>query len=210
VIKRIIVDIDDTLNSLTMHIMQHFGCSVGPFDYDKHPGDGNYDVKGAIKELGGDCPDSYTDFWNEVTCSDLWRSAPKSKECDWLLRRCADIVGHKNVILATRPITKRYTEEDRRISAVSHAHKIEWIWEQLPPWIHEQYSITPCKWEYGTYGSLLIDDHSYNCNRFRERGGSAILVPRPWNERFADNTEEMLIRDTEGIIWEREEDLRYS
>jgi hypothetical protein len=52
----------------------------------------------------------------------------------------------------------------------------------LPKELQRQYSITPRKWEYGyDTESVLIDDLPENCHQYEERGGQAIIVPRPWN-----------------------------
>lgn len=179
--RRIVLDIDDVLNSLSLHIMQHFGCDVGPFEYAAFPTEVGYNVQEAVIQLGGDAPIHPSDFWDEVTQADLWRSAPKSPQCDWLIEHAASIVGKEEVILATTPT----------IDAVSHGHKVEWIWENLPSWIHRQYDITPRKWNLGKPGVILFDDHPENCKKFIKEGGEALLVPRPWNpdhELDTDNT----------------------
>ena len=56
--------------------------------------------------------------------------------------------------------------------------------------------------------ALLIDDHDANVEKFREHGGKAILVPRPWNARKdecnADGTfdvDELLRSVTEFTKW---------
>lgn len=185
---RIILDIDDVLNSLTLHLMQHFGCEVGIHEYSAFPVEAEYDVIRALGILGVeplntlnvDIWDDVTVpmFWNEVTRADLWRTIPKSPQCDSLLDTCAELVGKEQVFLATTP-TK---------CPQAHAHKLEWIWENLPEWIHRQYFLTPRKWLLGKPGVLLIDDNEDNCIKFREEGGQAICLPRPWNRFHSADT----------------------
>ena len=175
--RRIILDVDDTLNSLTMPILRVCGCDVGDFDYHKFPHEVGYDIIRACEALGGDVPylpDGSYDvptFWDRVSDADLWRSAPKSPQCDTIIELAAEAVGRDNVYIATTP-----TKDPR-----SHADKLLWIWDHLPGWIHRQYFITPRKWLLGKEGTVLVDDHFENCEKFVEEGGTAILVPRPWN-----------------------------
>lgn len=181
--RRIVLDIDDVLNSLSLHIMQYFGCDVGPFDYAAFPTHVGYNVREAVRELGGSAPDNTTEFWDEVTSADLWRSAPKSPQCDWLIERAASIVGREEVLIATSP-TK---------DSLCHGDKVEWIWENLPSWIHRQYDITPRKWNLGKPGVILFDDHPENCEKFIEEGGEALLVPRPWNPDHELDTDDTIL-----------------
>lgn len=169
--KRIILDVDNVLNSLTLHIARHYGAVIGPHEYEKYPTDVGYDIILGILRLKGDCPTDEAEFWDDVTHADLWRSAPKSQECTWLVNAASDMVGRDNVYLATTP-----TKDPQ-----SHADKLHWIWDNLPGWIHRQYFITPRKWLLGKAGTVLIDDYQDNCDRFDAEGGESILVPRPWN-----------------------------
>jgi hypothetical protein len=181
-IYRIILDVDDVLNSLSLHVLRHYGCSVGQFDYEAFPHYIGYNIMRAVVELGGKSPSDVPSFWDGVTRANLWRTAPKSPQCDWLLDRAAALVGRGEVYLATTP-----TKDPQ-----SHADKLHWIWDNLPSWIHRQYFITPRKWLLGKPGVLLFDDHLENCERFIEEDGESFLVPRPWNPKHAENTDDAL------------------
>ena len=113
----------------------------------------------------------------------MWRTVPKSPQCDWLIEKAADIVGQEEVFLATSP-TK---------DPPSHADKLHWIQDNLPEWIQRQYFITPRKWLLGKPGTVLFDDNIENCENFRKEGGEAILVPRPWNPLHAFDTDVTLL-----------------
>lgn len=183
-INRIFLDIDDVLNGLSLHIMRHFGCDVGPFDYGLYPINIGYDIITAVEMCGGSCPSDPATFWDEVTAADLWKTTPKSPQCDWLIEKAAGIVGQEEVLLATSP-----TKDPQ-----SHSDKLYWIQNNLPEWIQRQYFITPRKWLLGKPGAVLFDDNIENCDKFGEEGGRAILVPRPWNPLNPLNTDEELTR----------------
>ena len=65
------------------------------------------------------------------------------------------------------------------------AGKLEWIHEFTPRWMHRQYLVGPRKQFCAHREALLIDDADKNVNTFREWGGQALLVPRPWNSMHA-------------------------
>jgi hypothetical protein len=174
VVETIVLDIDDTLNSLTLTIMGAiFGCPLGSYDYHKFPTEVGYDIVTAVNlmlGLEGDDEWQLKEFWEKIPRA-LWATAPLSAECQYLLDRSAQIVGKENVLLASTP-TK---DPD------AHAGKIEWINTYMPRWIQRQYSITPRKWHLGNSASLLIDDHDLNIEKFKGKKGQGLVVPRPWN-----------------------------
>lgn len=179
-VKKIVLDLDDTLNSLTMYLLGKLGCGVGPFDYHKYPDKCNYNVIAAWAELSRRKEVSGDMFWEWVNAK-VWEKAPKSQEF-WLVDHCASLVGQKNVMIATSP-TK---------SADCHSGKYHWIMQNLPEWLHRQYCITPRKVWLAQEGVLLIDDFDKNILDFEENGGYAILVPRPWNSLKALKPSEYL------------------
>ena len=168
-IERIVLDLDDVLNSCTMYILQQLGCGVTPRDYIKYPQGVGYDLIGAWSVLTGRPRVPVPTFWEWVSRR-IWEDMPKSKQF-WLLDATACMVGQKNVLIATSP-TK---------SADCHHGKYHWIRDHVPEWCKRQYSITPRKSWLARPGVLLIDDADANCEAFREGGGDALLVPRPWN-----------------------------
>lgn len=192
-IERIILDLDDTLNSLTMPILRHFGCDVGPFDYEKFPTEVGYNVITACDVLGGTLPDSVPEFWDEVTRADIWRTAPKSKECDYIIQKSVELVGEENVGIATHPTR----------DSVSHGHKLEWILNNLPEFIDRQYQIGPRKHWMSKPGVLLIDDHLENCLNWKDdlnNGGPYWLLPRPWNPIHSVDTMSFLERKFDALL----------
>ena len=57
---------------------------------------------------------------------------------------------------------------------------MDWIGGRLPQF-SRSFIMTPCK-EVLSKKGILIDDSDANVEEFRERGGSAILFPQPWNK----------------------------
>lgn len=175
-INRIILDLDDTLNSLTMHILHRLGCNVGPFDYHLYPVDCGYSIIDAYKQLTNREDDIPVPMFWEWVGRRVWEEAPYSHQY-WLLDHAAGLVGRENVLIATSP-TK---------SAECHFGKYQWITKNLPEWAQRQYSITPRKKWLAQPGVLLIDDCDYNITDFEELGGHGIVMPRPWNTKSAEH-----------------------
>jgi hypothetical protein len=172
-INTIVLDLDDTLNAFTMFVLGNLGCGVGPYDYDEFPSEVGFDLIEAWCILTGhqDRPE-VGEFWEWVT-EDMWATCPISKQF-WLLHWAAAAVGQKNVIIATVPTKSRGCV----------AGKYTWIERYLPYWAQRQYAITPRKHFFAQPGALLVDDHDKNIKAFRESGGEAIVVPRPWNAMY--------------------------
>jgi hypothetical protein len=167
-IERICLDLDDVLNSCTMHILKILGCDVGAFEYTAWP-DVGYDMVAGWSELTGRPPVPVNVFWEWISRS-IWEAMPPSKQF-WLLEAAAIAVGQKNVLIATSP-TK---------SADCLFGKYQWMERHLPGWCHRQYAITPRKHWLAQPGVLLIDDCDENIMKWRANGGIGIICPRPWN-----------------------------
>lgn len=182
-IRRIFLDVDDTLNSFTMYVLGRMGCPVGQFSYDQFPNDCGYDILGAYNRLrpSGYCEVTKPQFWNSIT-RDVWAGAPKSKEFDFIIEQSEHLVGYDNICILTSPT----------IDPDSLAGKLEWIHKNLPNYLHRQFLVGPCKHFCARPDSLLIDDSDEKVNKFREHGGHAILVPRPWNSLRDVNTQQHL------------------
>jgi len=173
--KRIYLDIDDTLNTLSLDLLRFDGLDFNSYE-EVGEWPWGYDIIGAIAELKGEPRMELVEYWQRLP-RELWAESTLAPDFDAILGFCDDKVGLDNVIVATSP-TK---------CPESLAGKLEWMMEHLPKELHRQYSITPRKWSLGhDTGGVLIDDVQDNCVNFvtpvdGEPRGKAILVPRPWN-----------------------------
>jgi hypothetical protein len=178
VIRRILLDLDDTLNSLTLHILGAVrGLNVGPYDYDRFPVEVGYGIIEAYEKLKLREPNpqdfetfNVQTFWDAVPRA-AWSNTPQSPQFDYLIETSEAEVGRENVCIITSP-----TKDPECL-----AGKLEWIHSNLPKWLHRQYLVGPRKHFCARPDTLLIDDSDDNCNLFRQHGGHALLVPRPWN-----------------------------
>ena len=182
-IKRILLDLDDVCNRFTMHALWHVGCQVDPMDDRTHPGGGNYDIVGCANELFGYERFTKQKFWDSIPRS-FWATIPPSNEFPYLIGWCESLVGQENVCLLTSPT----------IDPDCLAGKLEWIHNFCPRWLHRQFLVGPRK-QFCAHGeALLIDDADKNVAAFREWGGNALLVPRPWNSGNGLSTGDYLSR----------------
>lgn len=168
-IRQIFLDVDDVLCTMAPHMLRMSGCPVAGDDYSIWPSDLAFEIEiVASRMLGKEI--GWADFWNNLT-EQAWVSIPKTPFANWLIDICAQIVGRRNVYLATAPTD----------TPCCASGKMIWIQKNLPDWLHHQFVITPCKYLLGNPESLLIDDFPVNIRHFRKRKGHAITVPRPWN-----------------------------
>lgn len=168
-IRRILLDLDDVCNSLTLHIMRHVGCPVR--SYADYPVECGYDILCAVNKTHPSRNNwTVPEFWDCITRR-VWSAIPESYEFRWLLEYCENAVGRENICILTSP-TK---------DGDCHSGKYEWIMAHFPEWMHRQYLIGPRKYFCAHPDALLIDDSDHNVEQFRRWGGQAILVPRPWN-----------------------------
>lgn len=173
-ITRILIDIDDTLNDCTIGVLKYLGIETS---IETYPHQFGYNIVGVANYLVGEERFTVPSFWNSVF-RDFWANAELSKEFHFILEQAEALVGRDRILLLTSP-TK---DPD------CHAGKVEWIQKVCPPWLHRQYSISTRKQFCAHPEALLIDDSDANVNNFREWGGNAILVPRPWNSLHGVNT----------------------
>lgn len=169
-IKRIRLDLDDTLNTLSLDLLRFDGLefesykAIGKWHW-------GYNIINAVADLKGEEPLGVVEYWSRFS-RDFWANIKVADEFDEIIDFCHQKVGLENVLITTSP-TK---------CPECLAGKYEWMEKYLPKCLQRQYAITPRKCEYGyDTESVLIDDLPKNCHEYEERGGQAILVPRPWN-----------------------------
>jgi hypothetical protein len=180
-IRTIFLDLDDVCNVCTPCMIEH----VTGLSYVPYPECG-YDILNAshtIAKAAGYPNLVWTrkEFWSLVS-QHTWANAPVSEEYEWLLNRCCELVGRKNVFLLTSAIAGVYAESPDCV-----AGKFEWIQKHWPSDMQEQVIITSQKHLLARHDTLLIDDSDKNVTSFCGYGGNAILVPRPWNSLHGIN-----------------------
>lgn len=186
-IDHIFLDLDDTLNSLTMHFLTHLGCGAGSFAYDDYPVEYGFRIYDVYADRHPE-PLVERHFWRSLS-DELWLSMPKSRECDMIIERCVRMVGEDNITILTA-LPPDPTDRGRVCEL-----KYAWINSNLPSWLANRVQICNEKFRTALPGTLLIDDADKNVQPFRSKpGAGAILVPRPWNSLHHQDTYEYLER----------------
>lgn len=190
-IKKILLDMDDVLCSCSDDIMRHMGLSEWiREDYTREDRD--------IVEMYYEKTDiSYSTpvFWEHFK-REFWANIRHTPWCFDLINLCCEFVPQDQIAICTSP-TK---------CGDSLAGKLDWISDNMPPWLHRQYIMTPRKEFCATDGAVLIDDAEVNTDAFIEAGGDIILVPQPWNRNRGKLGEELsYIHDELTRIAERED-----
>lgn len=112
---------------------------------------------------------SVEELWRPCTSHEFWANLEKLPEADEIVRMVEARFGEKVVLLST-PIE----------SPASMTGKMEWIDRHFPQF-NRRYLFGPRKEFCASPTTLLIDDCEANVNVFWEHSGTAILVPKPWN-----------------------------
>ena len=156
---KVLLDIDGVLADLVGG-----ACKLHnkPNPYDNHDNHGTYDIQ---KLMGIPA----REFWGAMT-RNFWANLEPTPYMTDIVNLLVKAYGGENICLLTSPILT-----DGCIDG-----KMEWIRKHLPAF-KRQYLIGPAKEFCAHEGSLLIDDSETNVNKFRAAGGSAFLVPGPWN-----------------------------
>jgi len=189
--QRIILDLDDVLNTLSLDLLRFDGLDFKCYD-DIGEWEWGYDIIGAVQQLRQDDERmGIKEYWERIP-RDLWANTQLSWEFHEIIDFCEKAVGRDNILVGTSP-TK---------CADCMAGKYEWIERYLPNWLQRQWSITPRKWQYGRdLDALLIDDLEDNCEKFAQWGARAILVPRPWNKLANEDVMDAILAQWEHICY---------
>lgn len=161
---RIYLDMDGVLTQCHICALQYYGMRIE--EYPK-----GMRVKDILNGAGISTLANNDDFWADFD-ETFWDSLLKTDECDALIDRAVELTGSTtHVFIATRPTN----------SPACYSGKAIWIRENLPEWIWQQVVMIKQKFLLAKPNTLLIDDSQENCKKFRDLGGHAILVKRPWN-----------------------------
>jgi hypothetical protein len=150
-----------------------------PYPFDDPANAGNFN----LDEIWGI---SAEEFW-EVAEFDFWANLPRTDEADRIIRWAEEKVGKDNVAILTSPSKNIYCE----------AGKKYWLQIHYPEYFHQRkYTFARHKWKLAQPHRLLIDDYDRNYNQFTAAGGKCFLFPRPWNTRYKEAHEGMLLLES--------------
>jgi len=135
---------------------------------------------------------TFWDDWPEVTfemvnavCDTLfWQDLEWMHDGVGILEAVFDKFQNNQIYLLTTPMP----------NVQSPTGKWLWVCHQLPAFYKHTIITQAPKYLLARPDTLLIDDKDENVDRFREAGGKAILINRPWNRGHlnADKTVQML------------------
>ncbi len=167
-LESVLLDLDGVLNTFHKHAFDHLQVPYPDDSY--YPTECGWDIVRAANQLAGYERFTPAAFWNSIT-REVWASVPPSPECEFILGWAEARVGQSHVHFLTSPT----------LSPDCLAGKLEWIQRFAPAWMQRQFLIGPSKHLCAKPSVVLIDDGDENVAAFRNCGGLAILVPRPWN-----------------------------
>jgi 5'(3')-deoxyribonucleotidase len=166
-ISRIILDLDGVLVNFHKAAFSEYG--VPPKDVHDYPPHVGWDIVAALNhklEEKGSRAVSANHFWSNFDYA-FWRGLPWYCGASDFFR-----------LLKTRYDICICTSA--AYDPMCAAGKVKWIQDNLPDY-KRKYFIGCQKQLLAQPGAVLIDDADHNIRAFREAGGTAILVPRPWN-----------------------------
>lgn len=116
----------------------------------------------------------------EQSCSSLsanfWSNLPWMPDGRMILKILENHFRPENIcILTSNHVT---------YAAVAAFGKVHWIERELPEYKY-RYLLGASKYFLAHEDVVLIDDKNENVDLFRANGGSAFLIPRPWNRDYA-------------------------
>lgn len=114
------------------------------------------------------------EFWAPLRGADYWADLEPTADGFDILEAVEDAFGDR-VCLLTTP------SKDPECPA----GKLRWIAKHVPQY-ENRYLMGPSKEFCTGPNRLLIDDRDENVERFVAAGGTAFLLPRPWNKRHAE------------------------
>ncbi len=101
---------------------------------------------------------------------EFWSNLKWNFDGQYILTKLIMTFGEKNIVICTSPT----------LHPQAAAGKMAWIQKQMPDF-SRRFMIGSAKEFLAHDRAILVDDFDYNVDKFREHGGHAILVPRPWN-----------------------------
>lgn len=108
---------------------------------------------------------------------DWWEELPKTADADAILDIVESRFASEDIYIVSKPVI-----DDGATG------KLRWLQRHYPRFLG-RYLLTPCREILANDETILIDDSSENIDLFNRNGGRGILLPRPWNRRFAKSNQ---------------------
>lgn len=163
-VKRVFLDMDGVLADFVGAIHRAHGR---PNCYDDPANFGKFD----FEKIWGM---SLEEVWT-IDTFEFWDTIEKTPEADAIVKFAVDWVGWENIAIVTFPSDGPGCVPGKRA----------WMKRHFPKLAH-QMVFTSFKQALAYHDSILIDDADKNVTAFRNAGGLAVLLPRPWNSAYAE------------------------
>jgi 5'(3')-deoxyribonucleotidase len=161
----IFLDMDGVLTNFTAGALEAHGADDPWAD----PANlGNFDMAGMLGL-------SNNRFYAPLESHRFWAGLKPTRDAKEIVSVVKEFCPVENTYLLTSP-----TRSDGCWSG-KHAWVVEWM-----PGYRSRLIVGKDKHLMAGPGRILIDDKDENCQRWIGAGGSAVLFPRPWNGRHAE------------------------
>lgn len=114
------------------------------------------------------------EFWDHLNDHDFWAGLEWTEEGKDIFAEVSRRSSWRNIHLLTHPPRSKH----------AYSGKFDWVSRNMPGM---QSNLIMARHKHLLAGPdrVLIDDSDENVQRWREAGGVAVLIPRPWNRMFA-------------------------
>jgi 5'(3')-deoxyribonucleotidase len=127
---------------------------------------------------------SEEEFWRPAENPGFWERLEWMPDGRRILDYVIGTIGKQNVYILTSPAR---SDDDGQDEAECHYGKLLWLYRELPSFARKgRLLFGSCKHLCAAKGNILVDDADHNVEAFRAAGGTAVLVPRPWNARHTE------------------------
>jgi 5'(3')-deoxyribonucleotidase len=179
-IRRALLDLDGVLLNFVKAAAIACGYKDEPYSNPKDMGVWNcWEVFGVTEHK----------LWQAIDFYEFWATLEWMPDGREILELVESYFGKPNIAIMTSPCQHPHCS----------AAKQWYIQEHLPDY-RRRYLITSAKDFMADSGHVLIDDYDENVRLYRERGGPAILVPRPWNSLHSLKTVPALKGELERLF----------
>lgn len=181
---RALLDMDGVLADFVTGVSAAHGR---PSPYENGEGRGIFDME-KLWDI------SSTAFWKPTNSSEFWLNLPKMADADALVEFVMGHFGEDNVAVLTAP----------SLFDGCMAAKRDWVAKHYPA-LTKRVIFAPAQAKsfLACPDNLLIDDRNENVDRFLERGGHAVLVPRPWNRAHAFSHLSVAVVQRGCFVWSK-------